>query len=282
MAIITAAALGGLLGHAITRKRTAGRYLRAPRRMARTATVRKNYRAIRSAYRTRYSKKNWKRKARVGFGTPRNFSTAKTAVQISNDFTRDSLRLQPFMPLIITKGTDINQRVRDAVILSGLRIQGVFRNISNTNVYINWAVVYPRQDTQLTATEPDFFRDYNANRAWGAGDTNKNGLEWANAQINTDKYVVMRRGKFLLTENATPPAVNANTSHIKSSQKEIDIYVKFGRMIHFDGITETPLEDVYFVHWMASPLQGAGNGDSTVQYRTAFRYIKYFREPKTG
>lgn len=283
MPIITAAALGALTAHAMTSRRgRAG--LRGTR--SRTRTTRSRYAATRYRGRARrkVSKRVWQARARRELGSPRNYSTCKTATgYVATNVTKPNQQLHVANCIRIPPGTNINQRIRDAIIVSGVRIQFAARNLNGFTGFLNWAVVCPKDDNAVTQTQQDFFRDYTNDRSWNAGVATKTGLEWCQAAVNSDRFTVMRRGKVMLGANPSATTLSA-ISYNRDTEKAMDIYVKLGRTVHFDTQDpkpSTPFENVYFCYWFASPNGQAGlaTGDGFLE---STKIITYFREPKTG
>lgn len=230
--------------------------------------------------RKKMSKRRWQAKARRSVGVPRNYATSKTAVgfETNSEVVKNQI-IFPVSLIRIAKGTGIDQRLRDTVVVSGVRIQFAWRNIDASSKFINWAVVHPKDEASISASQVDFFRDYGNNRAWNANAVSKTGLEWSHAALNPDKLDILRRGKFMIGGNTG----TMSSSPLKDDIKEVDFYVKLGRSFMFD--TEAsgtePYENIYFVYWQADPLASTGGnlGDGTV---TSGKVITYFREPKSG
>lgn len=260
----------------------AGLGLRTPVRRRVTPTARKT-RYIATRVRRggrRMSKRRWQAKARREVGVPRNYATSKTAVGFETDQEVVlNQKLKPFSLIRISKGVNINQRLRDTAVVSGVRVQCSWLNTNPFNVFVNWAVVHPKDEAAVSDTQVDFFRDYTNTRAWSANSATKNGLEWNNAAINPDKNDILRRGKFLLGGNTGTMSSSPN----KDDTKEMDIFVKLGRSFMWDTeeLGSEPYENIYFVFWVASSNAGNGNnvGDGVV---FTAKSITYFREPRSG
>lgn len=228
----------------------------------------------------RMSKRRWQAAARRSVALPRNYATGKTNVGFETE-TEVVLNqaLKVASCIRIGKGVNINQRLRDSAIISGVRIQYAFRNLNSSSGFVNWAVVHPKDETTISDSQVDFFRDYTNSRAWNANATNKNGLEWSYAAINPDKIDILRRGKFMLGGNTG----TQSSSPVKDDVKEIDLYVKLGRSFTWDTeeLGQEPYENIYFVWWFAIPNDASGRnlGDGV---QTNGKIITYFREPKSG
>lgn len=274
-AIKTLALLGGAGLGSLTRPRA-----------RRVVASRGGYRRIATRYRRRgrkMSKRQWQAKARRQVGAPRNYSSAKTAIGYqATNLTKLNQQLHVATCIRIGKGTEINERLRDTCVVSGCRIQFNVRNQNGFACYVNWAVIHPKQVATPNSTTADFFRAYGSERSWAANAANKNGQEWCNAAINSDDYAVLRRGKYLLAPIPNSVGILSNTN-VKDNEKCLDIYVKLGRSVYFptDDAAQEPYEQLYFVWWMAGPLQANGLGTADGMLENT-KIITYFREPKSG
>lgn len=281
MAVLSGAALGALLAAAYPTRKRAGPMLRGSKsRMSRM----RRYGATRYKRRSRAtSKRKWQARARRQVGAPRNYSSAKTAIgYTATNLNKLNQQLNVATCMRIGKGTEINERLRDTCIVSGFRIMFNVRNLNLFATYVNWAVIHPKDDSVPSATTTDFFRSYGDERAWAANATDKNGLEWCNAAINSDSYNVLRRGKFLLGPIPNSVGTLSNTQ-VKDNEKCLDIYVKLGRSVYFpaEAAEQNPFEQCYFVWWMAGPLQANGTGTADGMTENT-KIVAYFREPRSG
>lgn len=239
--------------------------------------------------RKRLSRRRWQAKARRQVAVPRNYSTSKTTESILPNSSQVLYQSMAVRQLItISKGTDINQRLRDSCVISGIKLDLSFKNDVAKRCFVNWAVIHPKQDQLVTPVQSGFFRDYDDKRSWDADDDQKTGLSWTVAQINADDYVVLKRGKFMLTPQSAlgsplalqPESVSFNS---KDSEKSISCYVKLSRTFTWnDNVPQACNDPIYFVCWVASPNDPAGYniGSAGITYR--LRSVIYFREPKSG
>ncbi len=270
-----------------------GIYGRKPRSRLRGSRKRVTWATRRNAMRyrprgRRMSRRRWQARARSRVAHPKNFSTSKTTESVlPNQVSHSQQRLIVSPGLInIQPGTGINQRLRDTVFIAGVKVDAEFKNESTDRVFVNWAIVHPKQDQELSQTQTDFFRDYTDSRTWDAGTSSKTGLTWSRAQINTDEYIILKRGKFMLIPNSdseTGGEISKTVSYnSKDNQKSISHYCRVGRNFTFqDTPTTAPNDQLFFVHWVADPSKAAGN-NVIGTFRMRIRAIVYFREPKTA
>lgn len=243
---------------------------------------RRMMRGRRRVYRRRYSKRaRWQVRARRQVGNPKNYSTSKTTESVLPGLVT-TLATKTISPrqLILISGTSSNSisgRQRDMCVISGIKIDLTFKNLLTVRQYVNWAVIHPKQGQTVTQTQTDFFRDYTSERAFNADAvTVKTGLTYSVAQINTDEYVVMKRGKFMLTPFGNE-AQNGLYNYAGNT-KEKSIYCKLGRSFYFDDGSASPQDQVWFVCWGANPDEGVTTTPSALSYR--LRSVVYWREPR--
>lgn len=232
--------------------------------------------------RRRYGRKKWKRAARREIGQPRNYSTCKTEeTQLPNSTDVNSQIISARALITLDQGTGINERLRETVYISGIRLDVYVRHTGTQECVWNWAVVHPKNTQEITLSQADFFRDYGDNRSWDANVSTKSGLTWARAQINSDEFVVMAKGRIRLGP-VTNAATNANIGDHPAT-KLFKRYIKVGRNLTFvHGVTDTPNEQIYFVCWSADPNGGAGFNTSNAPYSYRLRSVVYFRDPRNA
>lgn len=239
----------------------------------------------RPATRRRYtrSKRSWQARARMKVGNPRNYSTSKTtetnfpntAITISTS----TVSPRNLIDIGGTSSNQINARQRDTCIVNGIKIHVSFLNLTANRLYVNWAIIHAKQGQVINSTTPDFFRAYNNERSFNAdASATVTELSYSVAQINTDEFVVLKRGKFMLTPTAT--AALQGRYNYGAATKEISCYLKLGRQFYFDDGSSTPQDQVTFVCWCNDPSLGVGQIANALQYR--FRSIAYWREPRGG
>lgn len=227
-------------------------------------------------------KGNWKSRARRRVALPRNFASSKTTETVLPN-NRDSARqiINPQALIFITTGSGIENRERDQVYISGIKLNATFANNTGERMWVNWAVIYPKRDRVISNQQADFFRDYTDERAWNANSAIKQGLTWANAEINPDEFVILNRGKFLLAPGIATP--NGRIYNKNDCRNDIERYIKLGRTFTFDGPIEAVDQQIYFVCWSALANEAAGfNVGSGTSMQWKLRAIVYFREPKTA
>lgn len=241
-----------------------------------------------------YSKKaRWQARARREVGEPRNHSSSKTTESLSPGTTQtiatNTCAFQALIDINTTTTNAINDRQRYICNVSGVKIDVAFENLSIKRLYVNWAVVHPKQGQRPDDIIPmaNFFRRYTTTRSVNPDSTegvtgvrNFTGLSFSVAQINTDDYVVLKRGKFMLTpQGQVSTARQADNYNYGAYSKEKSIWCKLGRQFEFPPGSNFPGDQVYFVCWAADPNAGTDPVAGAVSYR--IRAIVYFREPRS-
>lgn len=296
MAVISAAALGALLGASMRTGKRVGktRRLRGTRNGMSMGSYR---RVMRARGRSRpMSKRRWQASARRKVGNPKNYSTSKTAESINpgssaganrgsfiglGSINTKTIGSVPLIQIDGTSSNQINGRQRDMCIVSGVKINATFKNTFSDRIYVNWGVIHGKQGQAISASTTDFFRDYNNNRTFDAAHVNKTGLTSSVAQINTDEFVVLKRGKFLLTPgNNTDGNAMFYYNH-NNRTKEVSIWCKLGRSFYFDDTSDEPTDQIYFVWWFSYPEEPTTSSTTQV-CDCIIRSITFFREPKTA
>lgn len=278
------AALGAALGYRMASGPYKTKTLRGTRARLRVRG-RANYRM---ASMKRRRTKNWKAAARRQVGLPRGFSTSKTTETIFPvNVTVPKKSIWLANPIRIAKGALLNQRLRDTVVVSGIKlnIHVMNRQITAGNLVCNWAMVVPRANKSLTAPPgfgniTNFFRDYGEERAWDTNSINKTGVSWADAKINLDDFVVLTRGKFELSSVSSTGNPLLEAYNRGNPEKHVSRWIKLGRSITFDGDAIDPDEQIRFVFWCTNRNDNTQLGGEGCDLRV--RAICYFREPKTG
>lgn len=217
-----------------------------------------------------------KRAVRRRVGEPVGKSTAK---KVSSNFEYDlSTRTLYDEPLLnLSKGTNIDDRLRDAVNFRGIKIcMSLVNKTSTTNgqhLYFNYAIVSPKADgDKAIVTTTEFFRG--AGTARGADfTTTLNALEFRCLPINTDKWNVHKHRRLSLAPYSSNEGRNTRT---------MEWYHKIGRQIRYDDAgAQTPIgKQLFLVYWCDYQDNNSGTVVQTNVADLQMRFVKYFREPR--
>jgi len=171
----------------------------------------------------------------------------------------------------------INSRQRNLVNLRGTKICMEVANNVSAPLYFNIAVVVPKLDTTVSAT--NFFRASGSERGSDFDATSLTGLQFHCLPINSDKYRILyhKRYKLIGADNVTRVARQGK------DYMTIMKYIKFKRQLRFDNTSTTTSEggSPHMVYW-ASQFDSAATAGSTADvYTVTERFVSYFREPKS-
>lgn len=241
------------------------------------AMYRWNKRKRRSALKYRASKR--KRMRLVGM-RPGSGLTKKYPIRNQTSLVNKATRTLYSVDVtdIAKQSTEqINRRDRDIVNLRGFKWCQEWRNILNTPLLCNWAVVTPRKgDIVETA---DFFRAANEDARVAAFGTARSSNESHCLPINSDAYVVHAHKRFILG----PANGQTNTSWYFPNHKnyiQLKKYVKINRQIRFEDTSTPTTRGVFVVYWMDQTLQPGGAAAVANCAQELTTCVSYFREPK--
>lgn len=277
-------ALAARGGRAITMSVPQYRYARAAIRYgpyaARAAgrIARWAYKRYRGRRRSGFQKAKRARFSRARIGERVGSSSTKQTIQTAAGFEPYASRTLHTRSLMsITKGDLRNQRERNIVNLRGFKICLYFRNQTNNPMYLNVAVIVPKNATVPSTT--NFFRSNASERGRDFDSASMTALDFHCYNINTDNYHILRHKRYQLTKNG-----QTNTAHAEHSSRNyitIDWWIKLQRQIRWDGDTSGPINDhAYLAYWCDEMGLNQGAPPNATAIGTQFRTIVYFREPR--
>jgi len=242
--------------------------------------------------RRRISKRaRWQARARRQVGEPRNHSSSKTTESLVPGtlvtLASNTPSFQGLINIGATTNNAINDRQRYICNVSGVKLDLAFQNLAGTRGYVNWAIIHPKQGQKPGDDIPfaNFFRRYTTTRSVNPDSTsgtgtqrNFTGLSYAVAQINTDDYIVLKRGKFILSPGLATTQQQGLYNY-GAATKEKSIWCKIGRQFEFEPNKTEPGDQIYFVCWYANPNAGTDPVPGQLEFRA--RCIIYFREPRS-
>lgn len=204
-----------------------------------------------------------KRKARNDLGDSKVFPVAKRSGTLLSQNILVNTKTLYFEPLIDIGRTATNElqgRQRDAVRLSGIKIDMEIRNNSTNSspLYFHVAILKPKNketdqvpdDTSSTFTSfGDFFRSDGGNARSEDFNSSLTGLELHTLPINTDRWHIFSHIKYTLL-----PSDNGNTAYNTqrgSSWKVYQKYHKINRIVKFDSPTDNvpTTGNVFMCYW---------------------------------
>lgn len=167
----------------------------------------------------------------------------------------------------------LNSRERDVVNVAGVKIFIELRNLDGGPLWYRWAVVscigFEVPD------EAEFFRgDYSTSRAMDFG-TNRTSLEFNEAPINTDDYIIHASGKVQLA--AMTDASGNFQDETYDSYTMVKKYIPINRQLRFNG-ENLAHERLWFVFWADKVMQPAGSVAVAARWQQLLRHEIFFSE----
>lgn len=176
----------------------------------------------------------------------------------------------------ISQGSDLSQRERQIVNIRGFKICLMVKNNNNRAIYLNCAVVSPKNDTVVNTD--NFFRSDSQDSRGTNFSTALSAMQFHCLNLNTDKFNILKHKRYRLCP------VNITGGFIDHSGRNyinIDWYIKLKRQIRYDSAAEGPIEGACkFVYWVDMIDANAGDNAVNNVISTQERIITYFREPK--
>lgn len=172
----------------------------------------------------------------------------------------------------------IDSRQRDIVNCRGVKIMLEVRNNNDDPIYLNCAVIGPKQ--QGVVDDTNFFRDYSASRTVDFGHASLAGMDYQRLPINTDKYSVLWRKRYRMRghdlENEPGNILNSGGVNYLNIQK----YIKLNKQVRYDGSNVACLTPVFFVMWATEMFTTAPTPNTVGLVAYSIRTTIYFKEPK--
>jgi len=191
-------------------------------------------------------------------GTARALRRSKRSNVYANNGQNDTRLLASGSLTEIAAGTDIDQRERHNVQLSGFKVRGEIVNLIGSPLYVNVAIVHNRDSGNTFANE--FFRN-SANVRGIDFSTALSSLELHGLPLNTDKFAVIKHERFLLAPNAgtaSGPISNGQSEYYTT----FDEYVKVDRNLQYDGAGPGDIDaasNIHLIWWCDEMATAAGS-----------------------
>lgn len=215
--------------------------------------------------RRRYLRKRRARFSRAGLGHPYGLSTSKAAVvqNVDNLGLGDGVLHASGDYFNIERGEDRDRRERNQVRITGFQIKGGIRNRNDTPIFLNIALISPRNKDVLTSgasNYPEFFRGNGAERGQAAifsGSGSNSG--WYNhiQNINTDLYYVLFHKRFKVIGEGT--SNQTWTEHTGKNYFYFKWWIPLKRTIRYSSSSGTSGDaHIQLVWWFAKQDRPAG------------------------
>lgn len=190
----------------------------------------------------------------------------------------------------IVQGDTRDQRERNTVWLTGIRLRITFRNGLNIPLYVHCALVNPRDafpddGTQLnTWSNINFFSALGANNRIGYASSHATnpltGLQWGTLPINTDTLNVIWHMRFKLGIKFNTADQGWTTGAGAPNYRTLSRYIKIGKKIAYKSSAgNTCLQPMYFIVWCSSFEEPAAS-QQTASLVFQPHIVTYFRDPK--
>lgn len=183
---------------------------------------------------------------------------------------------------IIPQGTEPNERMRDTVYLSGIRINLSYNNIAESElpIYLNWALICPK--SQNLVTNANFFRGLTNERGTDFDDPALGALDYHCLGINIDEYTVLKHKRIKLGPKNQDAAgfVGGRSYYSGCHYMKIKKFIKYKRI----GLNEECVTPLFFVQWFDffqnQSIDSGGPTYTSTGVKSNFRIKLYFRDPK--
>lgn len=214
---------------------------------------------------------------------PSGTATSKsTTVKDDNTFTNLNDRTLTSVNLANIGHTTTNNqngRQRNILNLRGFKLCMEFKSLINEPLYVNIAVIVPRQG--VTVATSDFFRANTSNRTQAFSNTILTSLEFHCLPINTDKYAVLMHKRFLLKSSDDFATNGGFKEHAGKNYMNFMRYVKFNRQVRYsDNADVVPEQGApYLCHWVSKWGDGVSVTQAT-SYQVREHFVTYFKESR--
>jgi len=217
--------------------------------------------------------------------SPRNFgervgtSTAKRAVTDDTQvITRDTRTLYNHSALDIPFGTALNQRERNIANVRGIKVCMEVKSLSNEPLYINVAMLAPKDGVNAVDTN-NFFRSSDDTARARDFDINLNSNEFHCLAINTDKYTILKHKRMrLIPQGAGTTTTVSLTGY---SYMNLNWWIPLKRQIRWNAGTNQPVSgEVQLVYWADQFHTPTGTTPVIGEFSVMRRCVAYFKEPK--
>lgn len=257
----------------------AARTARAAKTFYDTGVPQMAARKIGRSYRSFRARKKTTQRERVG-KSPAEVSSAKIHTALDADpITRDSRTLyQTDVTTISAAGSfnDIDNRQRDQVFLSGVKIAISLENTTIKPVHWNVALIMNRRNPDAAISTDDFFKGSGFTRGLNFSNS-LNSNDFRARVINQDANVVLMHKRFTLS----PPNTTAYEEGWKPSFICVDEYVPIRRIITYDSDGNAN-NKVHLVYWCDEFNTAGSTLPNAGVITQSTRILTFFKEPKVN
>ncbi len=233
------------------------------------------YRRYKTGRRSGYSRAKRGRFSKTRIGEVVGSSNSKPRIQVRNSLalSRASRTLYSENLTVTDQGGNRNERERGVINCRGFRICMAIRNNISEPLYVNVAVVSPKNAGEITSA--NFFRASGQSRG-SDFDNSKTGLEFHCLPLNTDKFAILKHKRYRLNNEESGSNITGK------NYMNIDWYIKLKRQLRYDDTTTTsPIDGaVYLLYWCDRFFGQDSNIPVGASMSTMERHIMYFHDTK--
>lgn len=206
----------------------------------------------------------------VGFSTTSSYTKRHIAANtVYPGFGTRSLTT--FNLCSIPRTTEIKDRLRNIVNISGFKIHLESQNVLGGPLVLNYAVLSPKASKTISNT--DFFRGNELTRGTVFG-TSQTSMTLNFADINSDDYNVLMRKTIKLGSAFTPESV----AFAETNSMETSFWVPVNRQVRFNDNTNDCDSPIFFCIWCDQTTQPSGTLSVANAARIGIKAVTYFRD----
>jgi len=157
------------------------------------------------------------------------------------------------------------------------------RNDVDTPLYLNWAIICPKNETAIPDNN-NFFRSNGTTRGENFNHGTNTALFMHCKSINTDKYRIIAHMRHVLggKSDSSPGSADPRYSGSKASYIFRERYIKLARQLQFENAADTQPRsgNVYLVYWINKMGDGPNLTVQTDLGALSLEIVAYFRDPR--
>ncbi len=224
-------------------------YARKRARTFATAVGKRVYRNVKKRAGRRLKKFASKSKAARAFGSLVGKLGMDNSFRISGIGNQLSNQLNQGEMTVIPQGSGTTQREGNRIMLKGVAINIAFTNSTSGKLYLNFAMLTPKSQSDTNIQTQNFFRSNEGNTNISFSDAGLTALAKHTRSINVDKYIVHFHKRWKLgcaSASGNYDNTTTNTKHYKFYQK-INSMVAYSDKGTPTGITAD--NKIFLVYW---------------------------------
>lgn len=174
-------------------------------------------------------------------------------------------------------GVSPDQRSRNFINISGIKVNLDLHNSTMKPLYFNMAIIHPRNTNPNTSSVPitNFFKQDDTSGGAIDFSSSLNSLQLSTLSINTDQHDVLWMKRFKINENGS--ATNYATEH-GADTLSVREYVPVNRQVRYDNPSGTSCFDpIWLVYW-SDGFHEDGISTTPNQFTAQWRVITYYRD----